>query len=123
MDLFRSMPCDGSGVERPRLGSRSTGAAATPVARYDPRPFAASPADRGGIGMNNVRVARCPHCGSGELYVRRVSTNGYMPILKGLGEFLRFAKLDVVLCADCGHCSFFAAPAARAKVRDANGWR
>jgi DNA-directed RNA polymerase subunit RPC12/RpoP len=73
--------------------------------------------------MNNVRVSRCPHCGSGELYVRRVSTNGYMPLLKGLGEFLGFAKLDVVVCADCGHCSFFAAPAARAKIRDADGWR
>ena len=46
-----------------------------------------------------------------------------MPVLRGLGTFPGFAKLDVVLCADCGHCSLFAAPEARERVRRARGWQ
>jgi hypothetical protein len=45
-----------------------------------------------------------------------------MPVLSGLGGFLHFAYIDVVLCASCGHCMLFADEEATAKVKTANGW-
>jgi hypothetical protein len=69
------------------------------------------------------RSSRCPHCGGAELYTRRVPTSAHTAILRGLGRFPGFAKLDVVLCADCGHCSLFAEPHARDRVRRARGWQ
>jgi hypothetical protein len=46
-----------------------------------------------------------------------------MPVLSGLGGFLQFAFVDVVLCASCGHCMLFADEEATAKVKDASGWK
>ena len=73
--------------------------------------------------MGTSLPTQCPHCGGSELFTRRVSTKVEMPLLVGLGGFLRFAKFDAVLCADCGHFSLFAEPDARRKVRESNAWR
>ena len=53
---------------------------------------------------------QCLHCGSRQLFTRRVDAGGgYGPnLLQGLGGFLRFPKFDVVMCGDCGRCEFFA---------------
>ena len=42
--------------------------------------------------------SQCPHWGGKQLYARRVSTNGCMPIF-GDCKFPGFATLGVVLCA------------------------
>jgi predicted nucleic-acid-binding Zn-ribbon protein len=70
-------------------------------------------------------LTECPHCGSADLYTRRVASGGgYGPIfLPGLGGLFRFASFDVVLCARCGRCEFFADEAARKQVPTAKGWR
>ena len=65
----------------------------------------------------------CPNCGGKELFTRRVASSHEMPILGGLGGFLRFAKFRVLLCADCGNISLFAEEDARQKVRDAGEWQ
>jgi len=64
----------------------------------------------------------CPNCQGRELYTRRASTS-HLPLLSGLGGFLHFAHIDVVLCATCGHCMLFADEEATAKVKTTNGWR
>jgi predicted nucleic-acid-binding Zn-ribbon protein len=67
----------------------------------------------------------CLHCGGTELYVRRVSAGGSEGIylLPGLGSFMHYAQVDVVLCARCGLTRFFAEPAARENVRSDTGWK
>jgi hypothetical protein len=66
-----------------------------------------------------------PHCGGTELYVRRLPSDGEQGpyLLKGLGGFLHFADLDVVVCAGCGLTRFFAEPEARRRVRENQDWR
>jgi hypothetical protein len=76
-------------------------------------------------GGNMSRVLKCVHCGGVDLYTRRVDSGGGYgpPLLQGLGGFLRVAQFDVILCATCGHCGFFADEAARQKVASAKDWR
>jgi predicted nucleic-acid-binding Zn-ribbon protein len=66
---------------------------------------------------------QCLHCGGSRLFTKRVAAGGnHGPnLLEGLGGFLRYARFDVVMCADCGRCEFFADEHAREKV--ANEWR
>lgn len=68
---------------------------------------------------------QCLHCDSRQLFTRRVNAGGtYGPnLLQGLGGFVRFAKFDVVLCADCGRCEFFADKEAREQVAWSRQWR
>ena len=70
-------------------------------------------------------LTKCPHCGGTDLHMRRVaSAGGYGPaLLQGLGGFFRAPKFDVVLCATCGRCEFFADESARQRVASAKGWR
>ena len=56
------------------------------------------------------------------MFTSKVSTSG-IPLLLGLGRFFRFAKLDVVVCADCGHILMFADDEARSKLRDSESWK
>ncbi|QOV87778.1 hypothetical protein [Humisphaera borealis] len=66
--------------------------------------------------------AACPNCKSTDLYTRRTPTNQWLPFLRGLGGFLRYATMDVVLCSKCGHCMFFADNSARQKVKTSKSW-
>lgn len=67
----------------------------------------------------------CGHCGGTSLYATTTTAGGtYGPdLLPGLGTFWSFADHDVVLCAECGYTQFFASPAARARVSNADLWR
>jgi hypothetical protein len=66
----------------------------------------------------------CPHCAGTELYSRSMSSSGeHLYLLAGLGSFLHFAQMDVVVCADCGLMRLFAEPKARANVRSHKEWK
>jgi predicted nucleic-acid-binding Zn-ribbon protein len=68
----------------------------------------------------------CPTCGSDELYANRISSAGSrhgIRLLPGLGSFLHYAELNVVLCANCGLTRFFAEPSACEKVKSAPEWK
>ena len=69
----------------------------------------------------------CPECGSRDQYqaVPEVGAGGgHGPnLLPGLGKWYEPAKLEVVLCADCGLTRLYASPGARRKVRDSAKWR
>lgn len=69
--------------------------------------------------------AACSHCGSDDLYTTNTPANGgYGPrLLPGLGGLFSFAKFDVVLCAACGHCQFFADHQAKKKATDHSNWK
>jgi predicted nucleic-acid-binding Zn-ribbon protein len=68
-------------------------------------------------------LTTCPHCGSADLYTHNVEAGGvHGPnLLSGLGGFLSFATFDVVLCATCGRCEFFADE--RARQNATTTWR
>jgi predicted nucleic-acid-binding Zn-ribbon protein len=70
-------------------------------------------------------LTKCPHCGGADLHTRQVASAGSdgPSLLKGLGGFFRSARFDVVLCATCGRCEFFADEPARQRVAEAKGWR
>jgi hypothetical protein len=69
--------------------------------------------------------SKCLRCGSPQLFTRRVNAGGsHGPsLLPGLGGFLRYAKFDVVICADCGRCELFADEEAKQKVVSSHNWR
>jgi hypothetical protein len=69
--------------------------------------------------------SECIHCGGGTLYTFRTAsaTTHSPPFLRGLGSFLRFAKVDVVVCAQCGFMQFFADESARTKLAESKHWR
>ncbi|MFT5049727.1 MAG: DNA-directed RNA polymerase subunit RPC12/RpoP [Chlamydiales bacterium] len=70
-------------------------------------------------------MRRCPSCNGGEVYSRKTNANGgYGPrLLPGLGRLFKPAKMDVYVCADCGHMAFFADAEARGRVSDTFHWR
>ncbi len=63
----------------------------------------------------------CPSCGSSNVftYDKPISAGGgYSPnLLPGLGGFFGGAKVEVVVCADCGLLRQFASEEARQKLR------
>ena len=67
----------------------------------------------------------CPNCGGDELYCRRLSSaGGEGPrLLAGLGSFLHYADLDVVVCANCGLTQFYAEPEARQNAKTNENWK
>ena len=72
------------------------------------------------------RNSNCPECGQGNLYSSgEVSSGGgYAPnYLPGLGGVFASAKLNVVVCRDCGLTRFFASRAAREKLPESGKWR
>ena len=72
---------------------------------------------------SKTRGETCTACEAREVHHRRVSANGgYGPrLLEGLGRLFKPAKLDVYLCAACGHVEFFADEATRERVRETLG--
>ncbi len=66
----------------------------------------------------------CPNCGGGELFTRRLDSGGAtgVSLLKGLGNFSYTPKIEAVICATCGHCSYFAENAAVEKLGPGSGW-
>ena len=71
-------------------------------------------------------VSACPNCGGKTLYSGPAtsSAGGHAPnYLPGLGTFLRAARFTLVVCRDCGLTRFFAAPEARAKLKESGKWK
>jgi predicted nucleic-acid-binding Zn-ribbon protein len=75
-----------------------------------------------------MEIPTCPNCKGRELYkAKRLigsGGGGHAPnYLPGLGSsFLFAAKLEVVVCQDCGLTRFFAAPEARQKLSTSAKW-
>jgi hypothetical protein len=66
----------------------------------------------------------CPNCSGGTLYARSVDgAGGTFQLLPGLGSFLSYAKLQVVICGDCGLIRLFADESATAKLAHADDWQ
>lgn len=70
-------------------------------------------------------IDRCTVCESPAIYRRTTWANGgYGPrLLNGLGSLLRPAKLEVYMCADCGHTLFFADEESRKAVEERFAWK
>lgn len=60
--------------------------------------------------MSSAKVNECTACGGKDIYVRKVNANGgYGPfLLRGLGAFFRPAKMNIYICASCGHMEYYA---------------
>lgn len=73
----------------------------------------------------NTNLTTCSECHGTDLYTTSVnSAGGHGPVLlPELGGFLRYAKFDVVVCADCGFTRFFVQTSALAKLPQAQQWR
>jgi hypothetical protein len=66
----------------------------------------------------------CPECGGLSVY-QTTGTSGTPHanlLLPGLGGFLRYAAVQIRVCADCGLTRHYADSAARAKLRSAARW-
>jgi hypothetical protein len=71
-------------------------------------------------------VSPCPNCASNNLYRSQpVSAGGgYAPnFLAGLGGLWCAAKLNLVVCRDCGLTRFFASREATDKLSDSKKWQ
>jgi predicted nucleic-acid-binding Zn-ribbon protein len=72
--------------------------------------------------MNGLR--KCPECESHSLYITKVTSAGHsIALLPGLGGFLRIAKFDLIVCANCGLTRFYAEASAREKLSQSPRWR
>lgn len=69
-------------------------------------------------------VAPCPNCVGKTLYAKTVEGGGRSgpQFLPGLGEFLAYARFQVVVCGDCGLTRLFADEAAMAKLPSSRDW-
>jgi hypothetical protein len=66
----------------------------------------------------------CPYCQSSELFSRRISSAGPpFYLMPGLGTYLSFAEMDVVICASCGLTQLFAEPQACVNVKQNAAWK
>ena len=67
----------------------------------------------------------CPECGGASLYVTSAESAGATGpvLLPGLGTFLSYAMMQVVLCRDCGLLRFYAAEAARSRIAGSSAWQ
>ena len=74
--------------------------------------------------MNSNRQ-KCPECGRQNVFATTTNSGGgYGPmLLPCLGGFFRMAKFEVLVCADCGLAHYYAEPAARVKLPQAQQWR
>ena len=72
-----------------------------------------------------MRISSCPNCNSKNLYKSKETSSGgghapnYLP---GLGKGFKSARIEVVLCRDCGMARFFAAPEAKRRVSESKKW-
>jgi ribosomal protein S27AE len=73
------------------------------------------------------RVAPCPNCGAGPLFVKehvRASGSHGPDLLPRLGRWGMFgARFNIVVCGGCGLTRLFADAAALEKLRDSEKWR
>ena len=69
----------------------------------------------------------CPSCDGGNVFVAKKEISaggGHAPYyLPDLGSFMSVAKLNVVVCSDCGFMRFFATREAREKLRESEKWK
>ena len=76
--------------------------------------------------MPAPRVSPCPNCSSSNLFRSRKPVSaggGYAPnYLPGLGRLLMSARLDIVVCRDCGLTRAFAHRDATARLADSGRW-
>jgi hypothetical protein len=70
------------------------------------------------------RPDSCPACQGTNVYATLTGANGgHGPtLLPGLGAFFKPAKIEVRMCLDCGHLSFFAERAERERARENHRW-
>ena len=73
----------------------------------------------------NTNSKPCPDCGGVTLYQTSIKSAGpYGPmLLPGLGSLFRFARFEIVVCADCGLTRLYAEPDARAKLSKVRAWK
>lgn len=71
------------------------------------------------------RARACPGCGGSDLYVTTTDASGSLgpDLLPGIGSVLTGAKLDVVVCKECGHLGLFVPTRYLEKLSDARKWR
>jgi hypothetical protein len=71
-----------------------------------------------------TEIAKGPECEAESLYRTPTNANGsHGPaLLGGLGEFMRFAKFNLVACAECGLTLFYADNESRSKLPKAGQW-
>ncbi|HJZ92768.1 MAG TPA: hypothetical protein VKE40_17980 [Gemmataceae bacterium] len=74
--------------------------------------------------MARVIPRDCPECGGTDLRVTITeSGNRWGPrLLPGLGTWLAYGPLTVVVCRECGFVRFFAQPATLEKLDKAKDW-
>jgi hypothetical protein len=75
--------------------------------------------------MDHVIPRACPECSAKDLRVN-VTASGSIrgpQLLPGLGDWLTYAPITVVVCRDCGLVRFFAQPKALEKLDDRSDWR
>jgi len=72
--------------------------------------------------MNSTHK-NCPECGGQNLYGVTARSKAASFLLPGLGGFFRFARFEVVVCADCGLTRFFVPEADRKRLSKAKQWR
>ena len=75
--------------------------------------------------MARVIPRDCPECGSTDLRVT-VTESGTRPgpqLLPGLGTWLAYAPLTVVVCRECGSVRFFAQPSTLERLDKAKDWQ
>lgn len=69
--------------------------------------------------------SQCSECNGRRVYRAsgQASGGGYGPkLLPNLGPWYSLAKMDVLVCADCGLVRMYASRAAREKLAGAKGW-
>jgi hypothetical protein len=73
--------------------------------------------------MPAPQACPCPNCGGNSLYWITLPSSGdfHFRLLPGLGDFMFFAELSVVVCSDCGLTRLFAAPDALKKLKETGG--
>jgi hypothetical protein len=66
---------------------------------------------------------KCPECGAMALYRLTDPIGGLFNPLPGLGDFLQYAEMRVVVCSECGLIRFYSSKEARKKLPKSERWR
>jgi hypothetical protein len=75
--------------------------------------------------MERVIPRACPECGGADLRVSVTESGSPRGprLLPGLGTWLAYAPLTVVVCRECGLTRLFAQPVSLDRLDHAAGWR
>jgi len=75
--------------------------------------------------MARVIPRDCPECGGADLRVNITESGSVWGprLLPGLGTWLAYAPLTVVVCRECGFVRFFAQPTTLDKLDRAQDWQ